>query len=42
MTLERYAQASNYLIAAATGILALAFVAYVAQWALARRGRPGA
>ncbi len=40
MTLERYAQASNYLIAAATGVLALAFLAYVAQWALARRVAP--
>ena len=40
MTLEQYAQASNYLIAAATGVLALAFVAYVAQWAFARRVTP--
>src|SRR5687768_16623233 len=41
MTLEQYAQASNYLIAAATGVLALAFVAYVAQWGFARRVAPG-
>jgi cytochrome c-type biogenesis protein CcsB len=40
MTLEQYAQASNYLIAAATVILALAFVAYVAQWGFARRVAP--
>jgi cytochrome c-type biogenesis protein CcsB len=40
MTLEQYAQASNYLIAAATGILALAFVAYVAQWGFARTVAP--
>lgn len=40
MTLEQFAQASNYLIAAATGILALAFVAYVAQWGFARNVAP--
>ena len=40
MTLEQYAEASNYLIAAATGILALAFVAYVAQWGFARKVAP--
>src|SRR5687767_13001359 len=40
MTLEQYAQASNYLIAAATVILALAFVAYVAQWGFARKVAP--
>ena len=40
MTLEQYAQASNYLIAAATVILALAFVAYVAQWGFARTVAP--
>jgi cytochrome c-type biogenesis protein CcsB len=40
MTLEQYAQASNYLIAAATGVLALAFVAYVAQWGFARKVAP--
>ena len=40
MTLEQYAQASNYLIAAATVILALAFVAYVAQWGFARKVTP--
>jgi cytochrome c-type biogenesis protein CcsB len=38
MTSEAYAVASNYLIAAATGVLGLAFIAYVAEWALARRG----
>ncbi len=31
-----YAQASTYLIAAATVVLAVAFVAHVAEWALAR------
>ena len=31
-----YAQASTYLIAAATVVLAIAFVAHVAEWALAR------
>jgi cytochrome c-type biogenesis protein CcsB len=36
MTSESYAQASTYLIAAATVILAIAFVAHVAEWALAR------
>ena len=40
MTLEQYAQASNYLIAAATAVLALAFVAYVAQWSFARTVAP--
>src|SRR5687767_6049975 len=40
MTLEQYAQASNYLIAAATVILALTFVAYVAQWGFARKVAP--
>jgi cytochrome c-type biogenesis protein CcsB len=38
MTTEAYSIAANYLRAAATGVLALAFVAYVAEWALARRG----
>jgi len=33
---EAYAQASTYLIAAATVVLAIAFVAHVAEWALAR------
>ena len=37
MTAESLAQASNYLIAAATVILALAFVAHVAEWALSKR-----
>lgn len=36
MTPEDYAQISNYAVASATGILALAFVAYVAQWGFAR------
>lgn len=36
MSLEQYAMASNYLIAAATGVLALAFVAYLAAWIFAR------
>lgn len=36
MTLENYAEISNYAVASATGILALAFVAYVAQWSFAR------
>lgn len=36
MSIEQYATASTYLIAAATAVLALAFVAYVAQWAVAR------
>lgn len=40
MTLEQFAQFSNYAIAAATGILALAFVAYVAQWSFARSLTP--
>jgi cytochrome c-type biogenesis protein CcsB len=37
VTTEQYATASNYLVAAATTVLAVAFVAYVAQWAAARR-----
>ncbi len=40
MTLEQLAQFSNYAIASATGILALAFVAYVAQWSFARKVAP--
>jgi cytochrome c-type biogenesis protein CcsB len=36
MTTEAYAQASTYLIAAATVVLAIAFVAHVAEWAFAR------
>lgn len=40
MTLEQYAQFSNYAIASATGVLALAFVAYVAQWGFARKVAP--
>jgi cytochrome c-type biogenesis protein CcsB len=37
VTAESYAQASNYLIAAATIVLALAFVSHVAEWALTKR-----
>jgi cytochrome c-type biogenesis protein CcsB len=36
VSIEQYATGSNYLIAAATAVLALAFVAYVAQWAFDR------
>jgi cytochrome c-type biogenesis protein CcsB len=37
VTAESYAQASNYLIAAATVVLAVAFVSHAAEWALTRR-----
>jgi len=37
VTAESYAIASNYLAAATTVVLALAFVAHVAEWALTRR-----
>ncbi len=40
MTLEDYAQISNYAVASATAIVALAFVAYVAQWGFARNLAP--
>jgi cytochrome c-type biogenesis protein CcsB len=40
VTAESYAEASNYLIAAATAVLALAFVSHVAEWALTRRSVP--
>lgn len=40
MTLENYAQISNYAVASATLVLALAFVAYVAQWSFARKLAP--
>ncbi|MFI5426768.1 c-type cytochrome biogenesis protein CcsB [Aeromicrobium sp. UC242_57] len=40
MTLENYAQISNYAVASATIVLALAFVAYVAQWGFARGVAP--
>lgn len=40
MTLEAYAQLSNYTVGSATGILALAFVAYVAQWGFAHKLAP--
>jgi cytochrome c-type biogenesis protein CcsB len=36
MTVEQLGQVSNYCVASATGVLALAFVAYVAQWGFAR------
>ncbi|OUZ06323.1 c-type cytochrome biogenesis protein CcsB [Aeromicrobium sp. PE09-221] len=37
MTLEQYAQISNYAMVAATCVLALAFVAHAAEWAFARK-----
>ncbi|TSD58159.1 c-type cytochrome biogenesis protein CcsB [Aeromicrobium piscarium] len=37
MRLEQYAQISNYAMVAATCVLALAFVAHVAEWAFARK-----
>ena len=40
MTAAQYEQFSNYAVASATGILALAFVAYVAQWGFARNIAP--
>jgi cytochrome c-type biogenesis protein CcsB len=40
MTPAQYEQFSNYAVASATGILALAFVAYVAQWGFARNIAP--
>ena len=40
MTLAQYEQLSNYAVASATGILALAFVAYILQWSLARNVAP--
>ncbi len=40
MTIDQFAQFSNYAIASATGVLALAFVAYVAQWSFARNVAP--
>ena len=40
MTAAQYEQFSNYAVASATGILALAFVAYVAQWGFARKIAP--
>ncbi|MEJ7634596.1 c-type cytochrome biogenesis protein CcsB [Aeromicrobium sp.] len=40
MTLAQFEQISNYAVASATGILALAFVAYVAQWGFARNVAP--
>jgi len=36
MTLEQLGRLSNYSVASATAVLALAFVAYAAQWAFAR------
>lgn len=40
MNLADYAQVSNYAIASATGIVALAFLAHVAEWGFARRSTP--
>ena len=40
MTLAQYEQFSNYAVAAATVVLALSFVAYVAQWGFARKIAP--
>ena len=40
MSTAQFATASNYLMAAATAIVALGFVAYVAQWALTRSRVP--
>src|SRR5688500_527696 len=40
MTLEQHPQPSTSPIGAATVILALAFVAYVAQWGFARKVAP--
>lgn len=37
MTLEQFAQISNYTIASATGVVALAFLAHLAEWAFAGR-----
>ncbi|OUZ05974.1 hypothetical protein BHE97_19470 [Aeromicrobium sp. PE09-221] len=37
MTLEQYAQISNYTTFAATCVLGLALLAYVAEWAFARK-----
>lgn len=37
MTLEQYAQFSNYSMGAATCVLGLVFLAYAAEWALARK-----
>lgn len=38
MTLAQYAQFSNYAVASGTVVVALAFLAHVAEWGLARRG----
>jgi len=37
MTLEQYAEFSNYAVASATVVVALAFLAHVAEWGFARR-----
>ncbi|WP_293782119.1 c-type cytochrome biogenesis protein CcsB [uncultured Aeromicrobium sp.] len=37
MSLEQYAQFSNYAMVSATCVLAFAFLAHVAEWALARK-----
>lgn len=40
MNLADYAQISNYAVASATGVVALAFLAHVAEWGFARRVSP--
>lgn len=40
MTLERYASFSNYAVASATIVLALAWLAYLAEWAPAGSSTP--
>ncbi|KQY60390.1 c-type cytochrome biogenesis protein CcsB [Aeromicrobium sp. Root495] len=40
MSLEQYAQLSNYAIAAGTVVVALAFLAHLAEWGFALRSEP--
>ncbi len=40
MTLEQLAEISNYAVASATAVVALAFLAHVAEWGFARAPRP--
>ena len=40
MSLAQYEQLSNYAVASATVVLAIAFLAYVAQWGFARKVAP--
>lgn len=40
MTLEQLAEISNYAVASATAVVALAFLAHVAEWGFARTPRP--